>query len=84
MDCGVAQLVEQVAVNHRVGGSNPSTTANYTKHTPTVLHSDRLDFNTTYNLAVYLSVIKSLLEVGKIVFSFSAESGSKAALTTLS
>ena len=28
MDCGVAQLVEQVAVNHRVGGSSPSATAN--------------------------------------------------------
>ena len=27
MRCGVAQLVEQVAVNHPVGGSNPSTTA---------------------------------------------------------
>ena len=27
--CGVAQLVEQVTVNHRVGGSSPSTTATH-------------------------------------------------------
>ena len=74
MDCGVAQLVEQVAVNHRVGGSSPSTTA--------IIQNKNLP--AYCNLFFYFSAIKSLLEVGRMVFSFSAESGSRAALTTLS